>query len=412
MAITDKEQGVWIVDQVYNKINEGGIWQYSSDQSQLMGWGRNITGSLGLNNLTSLSSPTQLPGTTWSHTGLFRGHGNEGGYNNGLIRTDGTLWVMGENGEGHLGLNDLVGHSSPIQVGTDATWSHGCQLNDAMAAIKTTGSLWTWGANSYGQLGHGQWGGPPNRYRKSSPTQLPGSDWSKIGSGSAFMGAIKTDGTLWTWGANVNGKLGRNQASWPGSKSSPNQVPGTNWAQLACGQTHVNAVKVDGTMWGWGQGHHGVLGNNLGYPSPSYEFSSPIQCGTDTNWSTSDDTLLQAALVAGSVKTDGTLWMWGHNGQGVLGQNQAHAQLGDASSPMQIGTGTNWRSIHRAGQQGPGAAGVVATKTDNTAWFWGYGQAGASGLNSNIRYSSPVQIPGSWLGYAGGGGAIHMFKML
>ena len=103
--------------------------------------------------------------------------------------------------------------------------------------------------------------------------------------------------------------------------------------------------------------------------------------------------------------------MWGANVGGVLGQNQSRPEYGDASSPMQI-PGTNWRSIHRAGQQGPGASGVVATKTDSTAWFWGYGQAGASGLNSNIQYSSPVQIPGSWLKYAGGGGAIHMFQML
>ena len=411
MAITDKEEGVWILPQVYNKINEGGIWTYTSDQSQLMGWGRNITGSLGLNNLTSLSSPTQLSGTTWAHTGLFRGHGNEGGYNNGLIKTDGTLWVMGENGDGHLGLNDEVGHSSPIQVGTDNNWSHGCQMNDAMAAIKTDGTMWTWGSNSYGQLGHNQYG-HPNKYRKSSPTQIPGSNWSKIGAGSAFMGAINTSGELYMWGANVNGKLGRNEASWPGSRSDPSQVgTNTNWAQLACGQTHVNAVKTDGTMWGWGQGHHGVLGNNKGYPSPTYEFSSPIQCGTDTNWSTEDNTLLQAALLAGAVKTDGTLWLWGANVGGVLGQNQSRPEYGDASSPMQI-PGTNWRSIHRAGQQGPGASGVVATKTDSTAWFWGYGQAGASGLNSNIQYSSPVQIPGSWLKYAGGGGAIHMFQML
>ena len=141
MAITDKEQGVWELDQVYNKINEGGIWNYTSDGTALWAWGRNYLGGLGAGIPGSRSSPVQIPGTTWKEISPA--------CNRGVMsfRTDGTLWTWGENLHGGLGQNNTTNYSSPRQVGTDTTWSTG----NASLCVKTNGTLWSWGYNLNGK---------------------------------------------------------------------------------------------------------------------------------------------------------------------------------------------------------------------------------------------------------------------
>ena len=117
MAITDKEQGVWELDQVYNKINEGGIWNYTSDGTSLWASGRNYLGGLGIPVPGSRSSPVQIPGTTWKElaTAQYRGAM--------AFRTDGTLWTWGEQSWGALGQNNNTTYSSPRQVGTATNWA-------------------------------------------------------------------------------------------------------------------------------------------------------------------------------------------------------------------------------------------------------------------------------------------------
>ena len=130
MAITDKEEGVWSLDEVYNKQNQGGIWSYTG-QSELWMVGRNNVGQLGQNSVGSpsnngMSSPVQLSGTTWKYN-LMSPLAAEMG---ALIKTNGTLWTWGKNENGELGLDDRgpgnsTARSSPTQVGTDTTWANG-----------------------------------------------------------------------------------------------------------------------------------------------------------------------------------------------------------------------------------------------------------------------------------------------
>ena len=150
MAITNKEQGVWSLDQVYNKQMEGDIWEYTAP-SAYFAWGYGDGGRLGLNDTASRSSPHQISGTDWSRMG-------SGAYGVGGIKTDGTLWAWGYNATGLLGLNDQMpwpsgGFSSPRQVGTDTTWPTNVkQLStgyNSSGAIKTDGTLWTWGSNEH-----------------------------------------------------------------------------------------------------------------------------------------------------------------------------------------------------------------------------------------------------------------------
>ena len=395
MAITDKETGVWGLDQVYNKINQGSIWEYSGAK-QLWAAGYGVYGGLG-NNTSSpsamRSSPVQIPGT-WD--GILVG-GDESAF---ATKSDGTLWTWGRNNNGDLGQNNLTDRSSPVQI-PGTTWpltdQHKMSFSGSTAAaIKTDGTLWTWGSNYKGGIGAPGVGGDDKR---SSPTQVPGTTWSKISTGTFSQCAIKTDGTMWTWGSNVYGNLGTNQHStafpdYDGAQtySSPVQIPGTSWSKIpqTCKSSRC-AIRTDGTLWAWGYNGDGQLGQNEqgAYPGFGGLYSSPVQIpGTTWNdvWTGAGGSLFIA------TKTDNTLWAWGYNGNGELGQN---TQGDSRSSPVQI-PGTTWNKVSTGGNL------VIASKTDGTYWSWGssyYGHAGNNtrGPAATSGISSPTQVPGDYL---------------
>ena len=388
MAITDKKKGVWGLDQTFNKINQGSIWEYSGTNA-LFSWGGNGSASLGLNDNVKRSSPTQIPGTTWNTTNL----GNQPLYGKFWIKTDGTLWAWGYNQSGILGQNQNENdsnniYSSPIQI-PGTTWKQAAGGVRAVWAVKTDGTLWAWGSNAYGALGINQPYGPTNHQSRSSPTQIPGTTWDSVGSIGYGGGAIRTDGTLWTWGLNTMGQVGDNSIgspTWTGV-SSPKQIPGTTWKMLngSMGNTSL-ATKTDGTLWAWGDNNTGQLGQNN-----KTNYSSPVQI-PGTTWSF----VQQGATAALGTKTDGTLWTWGNNTKGGLGQNN----LIFYSSPVQI-PGTTWKTTDWGISTGSNAGATTdvvsaAIKTDGTLWTWGWNnEQGGLGLNDLTQRSSPTQVPGT-----------------
>jgi alpha-tubulin suppressor-like RCC1 family protein len=187
-----------------------------------------------MNSVIQQSSPIQIPGT-WSQGAL-------GEYSSGGVKTDGTAWTWGRNSDGMLGHNNRTDYSSPVQLPGTNWGTSPLQFrvigNQRSFAIKTDGTLWTWGDNGQGNLGQN------NRTRYSSPNQIPGTTWSKI-SGRAHCLAIKTNGTLWSWGGNSQGALGQNNRT---DYSSPKQIPGTTWSFVATGDATSFAIKTDGTL--------------------------------------------------------------------------------------------------------------------------------------------------------------------
>ena len=302
-----------------------GNWYFGiKTDGTLWTWGFNgNNGQLGLNNQTDYSSPTQIPGTTWSKAAALANGG-------GAIKTDGTLWIWGGDGDGQLAQNTQDQHrSSPVQV-PGTTWSL-LTGSDHVSAIKTDGTLWAWGDNGKGELGQN------NTAKYSSPVQIPGTTWSKIDNGRKFSVAIKTDGTLWSWGYGYNGNLGQN-TNTNAHKSSPVQVGSdTTWSKVSSGMTLVAAIKTDGTLWSWGDNQYGQGGvNNRTY------YSSPVQI-PGTTWSKA----AVGQVGMGAIKTDGTLWMWGRSSKGELAQNNEVAY----SSPVQV-PGTTWDQLIPGGDQG------------------------------------------------------------
>ena len=337
--------------------------------TRLYAWGSNVSGRLGLNDGVNRSSPVQVgTGTTWSAISASPVSGSL------ATKTDGTLWAWGSNSSGQLGFNDTVARSSPVQVGADTNWSGEIISSRSFAAaIKTNGTLWLWGAGSYGNLGLN------NTAARSSPTQVgTGTDWSKIGLSMSATAAIKTNGTLWTWGSGTAGQLGNSNSA---GVSSPVQIgSNTNWNLISgngpLGSYRFSAIKTDGTLWVWGDFNDGALGVN-----DTNNRNSPTQVGVATTWSkifTGNHTM--------AIKTDGTLWAWGRNSNGQLGFNDRV----NRSSPVQVGAATNWSLCSISNYN------TMAIKTDGTLWAWGgsspSGESAHLGLNSIIDRSSPVQV--------------------
>ena len=159
-------------------------------------------------------------------------------YNKSQI-VDGTLWTWGYNPYGSLGDNTTTNKSSPVQTIAGGTnWKQVSASGSHTAAIKTDGTLWTWGQNNFGQLGDN------TTTSKYSPVQTiaGGTNWKQVSCGTMHTAAIKTDGTLWIWGSNSYGQLGDNTTTY---KSSPVQTisAGTDWKQVSCGYNHTAAIK-------------------------------------------------------------------------------------------------------------------------------------------------------------------------
>jgi alpha-tubulin suppressor-like RCC1 family protein len=281
----------------------------------------------------------------------------------------GSLYAWGDNDAGQLGQNDRVFRSSPVQVGALTNWVDAIACQYTFGAINSAGQLFTWGTNNFGQLGQNV----ASSVTLSSPVQVGSlTNWSKLTGYNLVLGAIKTDGTIWTWGYNNWGQLGLGDRV---SRSSPTQVGSASWASfiMTCSPASSIAVRTNGTLWSWGHNGDGQLGLN-----DRVARSSPAQIGSATTWA--------KAGPCAAITQSGALWVWGRNGGGELGQND----LVFRSSPVQVGSLTHWQSFC---SRQPFNQMVITT--DNKLFAWGYNSIGCFGTNSTVDFSSPVQIGGT-----------------
>ncbi len=367
-------------------------WEESSFSGSYYAYvtGSNSYGALGQNNTVNYSSPVLLGA---GYKGMIS-NGNFQ-YGTSYTKTDGTLWGSGANYFGMLGLNQPHNTkiSSPTQVGTDKTWDKVSYQWKHKYGIKTDGTLWAWGLNDYGSLGLNE----THAVSHSSPVQLPGTNWKSAGGAYYNTAAIKTDGTLWTWGLNYGGGLGLNQGYTPTFQgiSSPTQLPGTDWLHTASAYYEHMAVDSGGTLMTWGSNVYGQLGQNdrTAYSSPVQIYSG-FSATPWSGWSQTDNSMI--GTVEGgymALKADGTMWSWGNSKYGENGLNQGGTVR--YSSPVQVGTVSP--TLYWTHLMNSGWTTVFGIKNDNTLWRWGWGGEGQGGVtNDRTSYSSPTQIPGDW----------------
>ena len=239
-------------------------------------------------------------------------------------------------------------------------------------------SAWMWGRNCFFTSPRGNLGNNSG-LNSSSPVSVVGgfTDWSQLSTGSSHSLGMRTNGTAWSWGVNGSGQLGNNTTA---DKSSPVSVVGgfSDWCQVAAGGSHSAAVRTNGTLWSWGTGSSGQLGTGT-----YYDRSSPVSVvGGFTDW-------CQVALGNNNglaVRTNGTLWGWGYNTQGQLGDNTIVGKLSPVSV---IGGFTDWCSISLAGHS-------IALRQNGTIWAWGQNSSGQLGNSGTTNVSSPVSVIGGF----------------
>ena len=360
--IITKEYLMSVYPQIANQLITPELWT----------WGHNNLfefvplGCLGDNTTTTRSIPvtTFAGGANWKQV-------SGGQFYTAAIKTDGTLWTWGYNNHGNLGDNTTTTRLTPVTTFAGGTnWKQvACDGYAHTAAIKTDGTLWTWGRNYYGAIGDNT---TTDRLTPVT-TFAGGTNWKQVACGSLHTAAIKTDGTLWTWGYNYYGRLGNNTTT---NRTTPvtTFAGGTNWKQVAGGYAHTAAIKTDGTLWTWGYNNNGQVGNNT-----TTHRSTPVTTfAGGTNWKQ----VACGNVHTAAIKTDGTLWTWGHNSPyGELGNNTTT----DRSTPVTtFAGGTNWKQVSCNREN------TAAIKTDGTLWTWGSNGSGQLGNNTTTDRSTPV----------------------
>lgn len=298
-------------------------------------------------------------------------------------KIDGTLWCWGSNQYGALGDGTTVDRPSPVQVGSLTPWAEVAMGRNHTCARKMDGTLWCWGANHQGQLGNGtvDVGFLPNPV----PAQVGSlTTWVEVAASSSHTCARRIDGTLWCWGANGVGQLGDGTTV---RRPSPVQVGSlTTWVEVAVSGTATCARQTDRTLWCWGSFDDVSLG------------LSPVQVGSLTSWIE----VVGNERHACARRTDGTLWCWGQNALGQLGDGTTT----DRPSPaVQVGSLATWDQV------GVGREHTCARRTDGTLWCWGgnhFGQLGNGTVGGTPGAPTPTPEPvqvgslATWLEVAGG----------
>jgi len=218
------------------------------------------------------------------------------------------------------------------------------------------GSIWTWGGNGRGfpVLGLGKVRGTTSLRRVGSET-----NWICVSAGGDHNLALKADGTIWAWGGGIYGNLG------DGMQGVSNKilrmahvpirsVPGNDWAQVIAGEWCSFALKKDGTLWAWGLNNFGRLGVGL----TTQRILKPTQVGTEAKWVK----VRAGGVSGGGIQSDGSLWIWG--GSPKFG-NASNNSTQDLLEPLRISSDTNWVDLSVAYNL------WLAVKSDGTLWAWG-----------------------------------------
>ena len=299
-----------------------------------------------------------------------------GKYHRLALKSDGTVWAWGDNEYGQLGdgtSGEFAGKYTPVQVislsgviAVAAGWYHSL-------AVKSDGTVWAWGYNRYGRLGDG------STTQRDTPVQVSGlSGVIAVAGGWAHSLALKSDGTVWAWGFNEYGQLGDGTSGEFEGKSTPVQVIGLSGViAIAGGEEHSLALKSDGTVWAWGSNGDNQLGD--GTHGELESKSTPVQVIS----------LSGVIAIAGgedhslALKSDGTVWAWGYNGSGRLGDGTTDARL----TPVQVSGLSGVIAV------GAGNKHSLAVKSDGTVWAWGYNGSGQLGDGTtSLGSGTPVQV--------------------
>ncbi|ODA90867.1 hypothetical protein ATY41_08100 [Leifsonia xyli subsp. xyli] len=338
-------------------------------------WGHNNDGELGNGTTTASTTPVQAQGLGGRTITAIAA----GGYHSLALASDGTVWAWGHNNDGELGNGTTTASTTPVQA-----QGLGGRTITAIAAggyhslaLASDGTVWAWGHNNDGELGNG------TTTASTTPVQaqgLGGRTITAIAAGGYHSLALASDGTVWAWGHNNDGELGNGTTTASTTPVQAQGLGGRTITAIAAGGYHSLALASDGTVWAWGHNNDGELGNGTTTAS-----TTPVQAqGLGGRTIT--------AIAAGgyhslALASDGTVWAWGHNNDGELGNGTTTA----STTPVQA-QGLGGRTITAIAAGGYHS---LALASDGTVWAWGHNNDGELGNGTTTASTTPVQVQGS-----------------
>jgi alpha-tubulin suppressor-like RCC1 family protein len=279
--------------------------------------------------------------------------------------------------------------ASAAATGANPAWIHiTANGSNVTCGIREGNTLWCWGDGAYGALGNGQ------TVNETVPQQIskPTAGWTGVSNGGGHGCATRNDGSLWCWGYNKQGELGLGTTA---SATRPHQVTSpasTGWTSVTAGPNQTCALRSDTTLWCWGYNGSGQLG--IGGTTTQY-LPQQVTTPASTGWT---------GVSAGysytcATRSDGTLWCWGYNLFGELGNGNTTNQ--DLPQQVTDPAGIGWTSAVAGGDH------TCATRSDTTLWCWGKNLEGELGIGNTTNQDLPQQVtdPAStgWSSAASGG---------
>lgn len=323
--------------------SDGSLWGWGDNGTGQLGIGKAANGNGGAGNMTdpqaNYNNYQSVPIKIMDNVASV----STGYYHTLVLKTDGSVWAFGDNGQGQIGKGFPKEYGSdtdqytPIKIMSNAVSV--CAGDWTSMAITSNKELWAWGSNSSGQLGNGLVGdrtfqnGPSYEVYQSTPVKVMDNVITVSASAVNTM-AITSDNVLWGWGLNKFGNLANGTGA---SETTPHKIM-ENVAGVSTGEHYSMAIKTDSSLWAWGLNFCSALGSGLEgnvqitesslYQHEYYQ-TEPIKVMDDV-----------AAVAASSsstiaIRSDGSMWGWGSNAWGNL-CNSSMGGKGPLKEPTKI----------------------------------------------------------------------------
>ena len=360
--------------------------------------GYNSTGQLGDGTTLNRSSPVQVlvspsgpPFTGVSAVSAGNSHTL-------LLKSNGSVWATGSDEVGNLGDGGMTNRSNPVQILSSPGGSPftAASIIDAGSShsllVRDDGTVWAWGSNRYEQLGDG------SLVNRNTPVPVQAANGGAldgvVGAAGGWFHSLflKSDGTVLAVGSNSNGQLGDDATYHATSPVAMLAKPGgtafRNVVAVAPGKVHALALKADGSLWSTGSNGHGQLGN--GPIMETYQHVTPTPVLTSEGGSQVTDVVAIAAGTYHSVfvKSDGSLWAFGENQGGQLGDGTVI----NRAYPVPVRSSSTGPQVTGVSKVAGGHLHTVFLKNDGSPWAVGGNAYGQLGNNSFSSSYYPVRI--------------------